>query len=211
MEMGKIISLIVVIFIATLVHSSSRNRAEINNRFDSHAKNVGQPINGQCDHDVEFEFRMLTQDNLDNVWSFLEGLFPYKLDAKVHKALADGKYDTMLLYPKDSDQIVGVSTWFIYDGCWTCFTNTGFIFHFGIHPSFRKRGLGKYLMDVTLEELKNQGCQRAKLDVLAKDIDAINLYRKCGFEMKDINGIGFVASKELAPPRMNVGAKCLVM
>ncbi|MHA2228024.1 MAG: GNAT family N-acetyltransferase [Candidatus Thorarchaeota archaeon] len=52
----------------------------------------------------------------------------------------------------------------------------------GVHPNFRQKGLGKFLMITALNALKRQGIKKASLDVNLKNKAAYNLYSKLGFE-----------------------------
>ena len=52
----------------------------------------------------------------------------------------------------------------------------------GVHPEFRQKGLGKFLMITALNALKRQGIKKANLDVNLKNRAAYNLYSKLGFE-----------------------------
>jgi ribosomal-protein-alanine N-acetyltransferase len=52
----------------------------------------------------------------------------------------------------------------------------------GVHPEFRQRGLGKFLMITALNALKRQGVKKVNLEVDLENKAAYNLYSKLGFE-----------------------------
>lgn len=72
----------------------------------------------------------------------------------------------------------------------------GAIFGLGILPEFRGRGLGKVLLLKAVDLLKADGFEKVNLQVEAMNETALNLYKRCGFEVtstmdyyefKDIN------------------------
>jgi ribosomal protein S18 acetylase RimI-like enzyme len=58
---------------------------------------------------------------------------------------------------------------------------TGEIPVMGVHPYFRRRGLGEAILRWTLAWFREQGMRHAKLIVRADNAPAIALYRKLGF------------------------------
>jgi len=52
----------------------------------------------------------------------------------------------------------------------------------GTAPVFRRRKLGRRVLDETLEALRDAGAETVRLEVLDRNDGAINLYRKAGFE-----------------------------
>lgn len=63
---------------------------------------------------------------------------------------------------------------------------------FVVHPSFLKIGVGRALMDFSFELAKKSGVKSIRLDVYEKNIPAILLYEKCGFEYIDTVDLGLV-------------------
>lgn len=61
---------------------------------------------------------------------------------------------------------------------------------FVVHPSFLKIGVGRALMDFSFELAKKSGVKSIRLDVYEKNIPAILLYEKCGFEYIDTVDLG---------------------
>ena len=66
-----------------------------------------------------------------------------------------------------------------------------FVIHtFVVHPSFLKKGVGHALMDYSLELAQSSGIKSVRLDVYEKNLPAISLYEKCGFEYVDTVDLG---------------------
>jgi ribosomal-protein-alanine N-acetyltransferase len=79
------------------------------------------------------------------------------------------------LVAKFDDQVVGYTClWVILDELQ--------IGNIAVEKDFRKKGIGKKLMDQILEEAENNGCHRITLDVRESNLDAIELYKKFGFQ-----------------------------
>ena len=67
-----------------------------------------------------------------------------------------------------------------------------FVIHtFVVYPSFLKIGVGHALMDYSLELAQSSGIKSVRLDVYEKNLPAISLYEKCGFEYIDTVDLGF--------------------
>ena len=50
-----------------------------------------------------------------------------------------------------------------------------------VHPAFRRRGLGRQLLNALLQEATRQGCHQSTLEVRAGNAPAQGLYRAAGF------------------------------
>jgi ribosomal protein S18 acetylase RimI-like enzyme len=50
-------------------------------------------------------------------------------------------------------------------------------------PGFRKKGIGKRLLEESLSRIKAEGFKAARISVLSGDRDAVRLYRKLGFRV----------------------------
>jgi ribosomal protein S18 acetylase RimI-like enzyme len=62
---------------------------------------------------------------------------------------------------------------------------------FVVHPSFLKMGIGRALMDYSFELARQSGIKSIRLDVYEKNLPAISLYEKCGYEYIDTVDLGF--------------------
>jgi len=54
--------------------------------------------------------------------------------------------------------------------------------YFSIHPSFRRKGLGKKLLNVILKQCKSFTIEKIILEVSEKNIAALNFYHSFGFK-----------------------------
>jgi ribosomal protein S18 acetylase RimI-like enzyme len=66
-----------------------------------------------------------------------------------------------------------------------------FVIHtFAVHPKFLKCGVGKALMDFSIEQGIKGQAKSIRLDVYESNIPAIKLYEKCGFKYIDTVDLG---------------------
>ena len=62
----------------------------------------------------------------------------------------------------------------------------GAIFGLGVLPEFRSRGLGRQILSRAVETFKQQELKSIMLQVEAKNANALNLYKSCGFEERSV-------------------------
>ncbi|MFB6731936.1 GNAT family N-acetyltransferase [Bacillus mobilis] len=55
---------------------------------------------------------------------------------------------------------------------------------FAVHPSYQGKGYGKDILSYMVHTLITEGASTIELDVETKNINALQLYTQCGFEMK---------------------------
>lgn len=65
------------------------------------------------------------------------------------------------------------------------------IYTLAVHPDFQNAGAGKQLMDFILEFARTSRVKALRLDVYEKNIPAISLYRKYGFDYIDTVDLGY--------------------
>jgi ribosomal protein S18 acetylase RimI-like enzyme len=65
------------------------------------------------------------------------------------------------------------------------------VYTFVVHPNFLKCGVGKALIDFSIEHSIKSNVKSIRLDVYEGNIPAIKLYEKCGFKYIDTVDLGF--------------------
>ena len=97
----------------------------------------------------------------------------------------------MLVAVNADDRVIGTS-WMTFDG------RRIHLHHFGVHPDYQRKGIGKLLVKESLQFVKQKGYQ-VKLEVHQSNIAAINLYKQFGFTflgdydvyiIRDLSSIG---------------------
>ena len=66
-----------------------------------------------------------------------------------------------------------------YDG------HRGVLNYLAVDPKFRNQGLGRKLVKLAEDKLKNLGCPKINLLVRVSNIDVREFYKKLGFEMQE--------------------------
>jgi ribosomal protein S18 acetylase RimI-like enzyme len=56
----------------------------------------------------------------------------------------------------------------------------------GVHKDFRRRGIGRKLIDQAISRAKKLGLERIELEVFASNTPAIKLYKKLGFMVEGV-------------------------
>lgn len=64
------------------------------------------------------------------------------------------------------------------------------IYTFVVHPKFLKCGVGKALIDFSVEESTRSQAKSIRLDVYENNMPAIRLYERCGFKYIDTVDLG---------------------
>lgn len=80
-----------------------------------------------------------------------------------------------LLVAENEEKILLATSWMTYDG------RRLHLHHFGVLPSYQRKGIGKLIAERSLEFARNHGTQ-IKLEVHKSNIAAIELYKQMGFQ-----------------------------
>lgn len=81
----------------------------------------------------------------------------------------------LIILEDQENNIIAGTSWMTFDG------RRLYLHHFGILPEYQGKGLSKYLLEESLEYVKETGYQ-VKLEVHRKNKVAIKLYKKYGFK-----------------------------
>jgi len=77
----------------------------------------------------------------------------------------------------------------ILPNTWEGFRHTGRL-GMGIAPEFRGKGIGRRLMDATIDGAREAGLARIGLEVFSSNTNAIRLYERYGFEYEGLHRRG---------------------
>ena len=130
-------------------------------------------------------------DGLTELWGLTNLGNPQRgdnLDIILQSILMGGK---MLIAVNADDKVIGTS-WMTFDG------RRIHLHHFGVHPDYQRKGIGRLLVKESLRFVKQKGYQ-VKLEVHQSNIAGINLYKQFGFTflgdydvyiIRDLSSIG---------------------
>lgn len=68
-----------------------------------------------------------------------------------------------------------------YAGVWIII-NEAHVTNIAVHPFYRRRGIGRMLLETLMTRAAQEGCQAITLEVRKSNFSAQNLYRQYGFE-----------------------------
>jgi len=112
-------------------------------------------------------------DDLTELWGLTNLGNPQRgdnLDIILQSVAMGGK---MLVAVNADDKVIGTS-WMTFDG------RRIHLHHFGVHPDYQRKGIGRLLVKESLQFVKQKGYQ-VKLEVHQSNLAAINLYKQFGF------------------------------
>ncbi|MCB8963910.1 MAG: GNAT family N-acetyltransferase [Bacteroidales bacterium] len=119
------------------------------------------------------DFEIPDFDGLADVWHLTNLGNPQRgdnLDIILQSVAMGGK---MLVAVDGSGMVIGTS-WMTFDG------RRIHLHHFGVHPEYQRKGIGRLLLTESLHFVKQKGYQ-VKLEVHKTNVAAINLYTQFGF------------------------------
>ena len=65
------------------------------------------------------------------------------------------------------------------------------VYTLAVHPDYLNKGVGMQLMDFIISHAEAEGAKAVRLDVYEKNLPAIRLYRKYGFQYIDTVDLGY--------------------
>lgn len=152
---------------------------------------------GKKEHIDEMEqFYYVVTDYLEggnNYPGWRKGIYPARQDA------VDGIENSNLFLAKCNGQIAGsiilnhVPAPAYANAEWSIqadYSDIYVIHTFAVHPDFHKVGVGRSLLDFSVEHAIQSKVKAIRLDVYQKNIPAIKLYQKCGFSYIDTVDLG---------------------
>ncbi len=71
-----------------------------------------------------------------------------------------------------------------YDG------HRGWVYYLGVHPEFRRCGIGSMLMRSVEKGLIAIGCSKLNLQVRASNVDVVNFYKQLGYSTEERVSMG---------------------
>ncbi len=119
------------------------------------------------------EFRMKDYNECVKLWRIC-GLYVWYMDNKEDIRKYCKKNRELFLVAEINGKIVG-SVMALYSG------NFALVYHLGVLPEYRLRGIGRMLMKEILNRLRRKGARFAFVIVHSRHRDAIGFYRKLGF------------------------------
>ena len=107
---------------------------------------------------------------------------------RIIKNMMDDK-NACILVAKDGSNVIGFACLYVQNNNNEGFKvrRVGYIYNFGVDEKYRRKGVGKKLIENVIEYFKNEGCGAVDLSVFMFNGGALDFYKKLGFEIIDVN------------------------
>lgn len=128
---------------------------------------------------VEIAVRAMELNDLANVLEIDRLSFPVPWPERSYRyELTENPASNLLVAESNGPvhRVVG------FIGCWLI-ADEVHISTLAVHPSFRGQGIGRILLEASLDLSAQRGAEVATLEVRVSNAAAINLYQKMGFEV----------------------------
>ncbi len=133
----------------------------------------------------KYEFKVISDFDL-KLLNYLKKLEVLNLGKKA--ALNEWQLPVWIRYGKffviinEQKEIIGVcQAMRVWDDI-----NTAFIHSFYINKNYRRKKIGKTLLKFVIDYFQSNGLKKIKLTVDSKNMAAMNLYKKAGFEVEHL-------------------------
>jgi len=130
-------------------------------------------------------FRPMFIGDVPQVKELHDELFPVKYSERFYASLVEKPYCAVLVLDSSTNILVGVATGRVQVGDEE--QVEGYIATFGVHPNFRRKGLGRTLLSLIIDVLKAEAkCDvDVELHVKSDNQPAIQLYVSEGFKVME--------------------------
>lgn len=128
---------------------------------------------------VQIEEMTLTDyDEAYQLWQSLEGIGLSHADSKENVARFLARNAGLSFVGRAAGRLVGTILCGD-DG------RRGYLYHMAVDPDYRRRGVGRRLVDQSLAALKQRGIEKCHLVVFCENHPAISFWEKCGWYRRD--------------------------
>lgn len=127
-------------------------------------------------------YRNIDQQEVIALWRECGLVVPWNDPVKDIQRKLEAQPELFLVGSVDRDIVGTVMAG--YDG------HRGWINYLAVSPRHRKQGYGRILMDHAKRKLEALGCPKINLQVRSSNSEAVEFYRRLGFEVDDVVSMG---------------------
>ena len=128
----------------------------------------------------EIQFKRMQHDDLRQVITIEKEAFPDPWHVSFFKReLQKRKKHTYLYVAKLHDKVIGFIVFYV-------FSREGHIHNIAVDTAYRRRGIGKYLLESALEIIAKNTVDEVFLEVSVSNTAALALYKKYQFQVLDV-------------------------
>lgn len=129
------------------------------------------PLNKEV---LDFTVRAMSEEDIDEVLDIESVSFPVPWCRAHFVAELESTYSFSMVATDFSGKIIGYI-------CPMIVLDEGHILNVAVHPGFRGKGLGKFLVQKVIDDCRSNGAEYVFLEVRVSNSVAVNLYRHIGF------------------------------
>ena len=137
----------------------------------------GKPVNAEI-----ATFRIDSYDEVIALWRQCEGIGLSEADSRASIQAYLERNPGMSFLARTNGQVVGAIL-AGHDG------RRGFIHHLAVHPSCRRQGVGRGLVDRALAALRSAGIQKAHIFVFNSNASGMAFWKSAGWAWRDDIGV----------------------
>ena len=125
----------------------------------------------------EVQIERMQHEDLQHVMAIEKEAFPDPWHESFFKRELTKKRKNAYLYvAKLHKKVIGFIVFYIFNG-------EGHIHNFAVDTGYRRRGIGKYLLESALQIIEKNGVDEVFLEVSVKNTAALELYKKYHFQV----------------------------
>lgn len=109
---------------------------------------------------------------------------PEKMVNSVEKMMKEKKYFNGFVAENAADEIIGYTTYFFSYHTWI--GKSLYMDDLYVKPSYRRKGIGKKLLDAVIAVAKKENCSKVRWQVSSWNKHAQAFYRSMGAEISDV-------------------------
>ena len=125
----------------------------------------------------DIQIERMQREDLQQVMAIEKEAFPDPWHESFFKRqLRKRKEHSHLYVAKLHDKVIGFIVFYIFSG-------EGHIHNIAVDTAYRRRGIGKYLLEFALEIIEKNGVDEVFLEVSVRNTAALELYKKYQFQV----------------------------
>jgi ribosomal-protein-alanine N-acetyltransferase len=129
---------------------------------------------------IQIEIKPMSLDDLTEVIRIERASFPSPWSEEMfRRELMKNKDFSIFISAKLNDRLVG------YGGIWIII-DEAHVVNLAVHPSYRRKGIGRLILLALLEIAQRKGMKRLTLEVRRSNVNAIRFYKRFGFQQRGI-------------------------
>jgi len=124
---------------------------------------------------MDYKIMPMKSDDIDEVLQLERMCFPVPWSREAFRMEVEQNQCAKYYVVREKDSLIG------YGGMWLIL-DEAHITNIAVHPQYRRRGVGRLIMQTLMRTAANLNIERMTLEVRVSNEGAISLYKSLGFE-----------------------------